>query len=237
MMKEIKEPETVKRFQVDAKNPKSIKTLAEMTGLELVRLIGARVMALGLGKYNEIGDKAFLDLGVQQVKPSKPEPADPNGVKYPSGLVLPRSPRNNDHKYRTTGAYAGVPPLVTGDPESKLSEHFKLKEFRCHDRANYPDTRVSPRLIAALEKIRNKVGRTVHVLSAYRPKDYNDAIPGAASNSQHIDGLAADIYCDDINTKTLYDICDQVIGSSGGVGYYPHDGFVHVDTRGYEARW
>ena len=52
-----------------------------------------------------------------------------------------------------------------------------------------------------------------------------------------MDGLAADIYCDGLTTEQLHDICDQIIGYRGGVGYYPKSGFIHVDIRGYQARW
>lgn len=58
--------------------------------------------------------------------------------------------------------------------------------------------------------------------------DYNREV-GGVSNSTHIDGLAADIYCDGLSTEALYDICLKVIGPRGGVGYYPKSGFVHVD--------
>ena len=126
-------------------------------------------------------------------------------------------------------------PLIAAFPNAKVSEHFSLSEFR-PGRHSYKFIRLSPALVRALEDIRAKAGEAVHVTSGYRPPGYNREI-GGVSNSCHIDGLAADIYCDGLSTDALYDICLKVIGPRGGVGYYPKSGFIHVDLRGYEARW
>jgi len=66
---------------------------------------------------------------------------------------------------------------------------------------------------------------------------YSSLLKEHVSNSTHIDGLAADIYSDYVSVDELYDICDRVIGDRGDVGYYPSQGFIHVDLRGYRARW
>jgi uncharacterized protein YcbK (DUF882 family) len=92
-------------------------------------------------------------------------------------------------------------------------------------------------LVNTLEEIRKQAGDyPLHITSGYRPPAYNRKV-GGVSNSTHIDGLAADIYSDHLSTDELYDICDRIVGEKGGVGYYPIQQFVHVDVRGYRARW
>ena len=126
-------------------------------------------------------------------------------------------------------------PLIRAFPDAQISKNFRLSEFR-PGRHTYEYIRISPTLIRVLEEIRAQAGRPVIVTSGYRPPDYNREV-GGVSNSTHIDGLAADIYCEGLTTDQLYDICDQVIGQQGGVGHYPQSGIVHVDVRGYRARW
>ncbi len=158
-----------------------------------------------------------------------------NGVRYPSGWSAPAvSDKDAGAQYQAVDPLTAA-PLIQAFPDAQISKNFRLSEFR-PGRHSYDYIRVSPALVRALEDIRARTGRPITVTSGYRPPDYNREI-GGASNSCHIDGLAADIYCDGLTTDQLYDICEQVIGKRGGIGYYPKSGFIHVDVRGYEARW
>lgn len=101
------------------------------------------------------------------------------------------------------------------------------------------------------------------VISGYRTPWYNKQI-GNVPNSRHVYGDAMDLYIDvdrdgkmdDLDGDGDQDLQDVVVlaeiadefmrrpGNSlvfGGVGRYGktsrHGGFVHVDTRGYAARW
>lgn len=51
---------------------------------------------------------------------------------------------------------------------------------------------------------------------------------GVATKSQHMLGKAADIAMPGVSTERLRDAARAM--GRGGVGYYPRDGFVHVDT-------
>ena len=138
-------------------------------------------------------------------------------------------------EYRATDLTTPA-PLISAFPDHQVSKNFRLSEFRPGDHS-YKYIRFSPKLVSTLEDIRQRAGgRQLHITSGYRPPAYNRNV-GGASNSTHIDGLAADITSDDLSTDDLYDICDRVIGDRGGVGYYPDLRFVHVDIRGYRARW
>jgi len=131
---------------------------------------------------------------------------------------------------------AAAGPLIRAFPDHQISKNFRLSEFRPGEHS-YDLVRIHPALVKALEEIREKGGgQTLHITSAYRPPAYNRKV-GGVGNSTHIDGLAADIYTDHLRTKALWEICDQVIGDKGGVGFYPNQGFVHIDVRGYGARW
>lgn len=70
---------------------------------------------------------------------------------------------------------------------------------------------------------------------------------GGASKSRHILGEALDINIDDIDGDGRYSetdkeivlqLCDkQIIADQGGIGRYPGTRSIHIDVRGYRARW
>jgi hypothetical protein len=158
-----------------------------------------------------------------------------NGVRYPSGWSAGVvSDEDAGAEYKAVDPLAAA-PLIRAFPDAQISKNFRLSEFR-PGRHTYEYIRLSPALIHTLEEIRERTGRPITVTSGYRPPAYNREV-GGVSNSCHVDGLAADIYCEGLTTLQLHAICERVIGHRGGVGYYPTSGFIHVDLRGYEARW
>jgi uncharacterized protein YcbK (DUF882 family) len=66
------------------------------------------------------------------------------------------------------------------------------------------------------------------VLSGYRTIKTNNGLEGAARNSMHLYGRAADIYIPGIPTLDLARL--GLYFQRGGVGFYPDNGFVHLDT-------
>lgn len=111
---------------------------------------------------------------------------------------------------------------------------------------------------------RGHAADTLHIMSGYRTPYYNKAI-GNVDYSRHLWGKAADIFIDaapaddmmdDLNrdgavdkkdAKFFYDMVDSLVGKKwyenflGGLGHYgstaSHGPFIHVDSRGYKARW
>ncbi len=79
-------------------------------------------------------------------------------------------------------------------------------------------------------------GRTapLRIFSGYRSLTTNRETEGAALNSRHLVGKAADIGMDGVSNVRLAGIA-SVLGR-GGTGLYPGRGFVHVDT-GDERIW
>lgn len=214
-------PEDWRRpIDIDESQLKLLTTLAEQLGLRFGRNDEQRKFFLGLPD----GSKSESSSGGE-------------GVKYPSGLSIPKAVLSvaEAARYGTTGEYEAA-PLLAAKPTDRLSAHFTASEFMCHD-SSYRYLRVSPELVRRLEKIRTNLGgAAIHVNSGYRPPEYNRSVDGSP-NSAHIDGLAADIRAEGIPTDALRRVCEVVIGKDGGLGYYPHLGFCHVDVRGYEARW
>ncbi|MFH1416563.1 MAG: D-Ala-D-Ala carboxypeptidase family metallohydrolase [Elusimicrobiota bacterium] len=122
------------------------------------------------------------------------------------------------------------------------------------------------KLEMVLEKLNEKGYKTdtIHTMSGYRTPYYNKAI-GNVKYSRHLYGGAADIFIDenpkdgnmdDLNKDgridyhdavIVYDIIDSMYGKEwyrifhGGLGWYKktkkHGPFVHVDVRGFRARW
>lgn len=66
------------------------------------------------------------------------------------------------------------------------------------------------------------------VLSGFRTAKTNNATEGAARNSMHLYGRAADVYMPGIPVKDLGRLAQYF--QRGGVGFYPDNGFVHMDT-------
>lgn len=119
-----------------------------------------------------------------------------------------------------------------------MSKFFKETELackcgRCAGKVNVGQG-IDPGLYVVLDRIRDMVGRPVIVLSGYRCPEHNAEV-GGVPNSQHVEGTAADITYDGVNIDSLAEIAEQC--GADGIGKYHNNGFVHVDTRGYTARW
>ena len=116
----------------------------------------------------------------------------------------------------------------------QLSEHFWSSEFRCRCRNPgcsliYYDTD----LLAYLEAKRIDFGgKPIIISSGYRCPQYN-AFKNGKIGSYHLIGKAADIYIPGENMIKLASHFED----ADGLGRYPKRNFLHVDVRGYKARW
>lgn len=116
--------------------------------------------------------------------------------------------------------------------ENNLTEHFKVKEFACHDGTDYIPIDLD--LVYKLEDIRQHFGKPITITSGYRSESYNRKI-GGTSSSYHVKGKAFDIVVQGISP---YDVAHYAQGLwINGIGCYYDDGFVHIDSRKEPYYW
>lgn len=127
----------------------------------------------------------------------------------------------------------------------QVSPHFNVREFDCHDGRRVPVMAV-PALkrlaVVFLEPLRTQFG-PAHVMSGYRPADYNRRI-GGARFSQHIyeltpDSVAADLVFAEGTPAQWANAARRIAirKGLGGVGQYNRSGFLHVDNGPRRDWW
>jgi uncharacterized protein YcbK (DUF882 family) len=114
--------------------------------------------------------------------------------------------------------------------------HFLQSEFvcKCGCGLDTPDAK----LIDALNELRDLVGRPITITGPLRCNEHNAATPGASPDSRHTTP-----YCDAVDIRIKGMSVSQMARAalmipafaSGGIGLYINR--IHVDTRGYSARW
>jgi hypothetical protein len=181
--------------------------------------------------------------------------------------TYPATPLKNNPIYERPRGFIAV---TKENADTRVTPHFKLKQFICKQQESYPHYVVlNEELLLKLELILERVNQlgypaeTLHVMSGYRTPYYNKAI-GNVQYSLHQWGRAADIFVDDDENGVmddlskdgksdvkdaivLRDLIQQLFSEkryahlAGGVGLYgataAHGPFVHVDARGYSAKW
>ena len=115
----------------------------------------------------------------------------------------------------------------------RLSRNFTSEEFEC--KCGCGQANMSDVLIESLQLLRDLIALPITVTSGYRCIEHNKKV-GGSKGSQHLTGRAADIKVDGMSSLEL-DSYVQAIPTfyDGGVGMY--SSWVHVDVRGYRARW
>lgn len=135
-----------------------------------------------------------------------------------------------------------VPILFKEEMHMKIGTYFDDYEFSCKCERhavdgqgnNVLDHIIDKRLVDVLDRIRERLGVPITVNSGYRCPEHNAEV-GGVSDSQHVLGTAADITYDGVDVDYLAEIAEEC--GADGIGKYYHQDFVHVDVRGYAARW
>jgi uncharacterized protein YcbK (DUF882 family) len=114
-----------------------------------------------------------------------------------------------------------------------LSEHFSTSEMECHHCGRCS---ISGALITALEALRALGPEPIIVNDGYRCPEHNAAV-GGVPDSEHVQGIAADIRIQGLSLQEMYDRAVRVQDfAEGGIGVYDGN-FIHVDVRQRLARW
>ena len=122
----------------------------------------------------------------------------------------------------------------------KLTNNFSKAEFDCKCGCEMPKEVLIniQKLANQLQILRNKVGVSVKINSAYRCIKHNKSI-GGVSNSQHVLGKAADVVINGFKAAKTFDLISDLINDGdmlqGGLGAY--NSFTHYDIRKTKARW
>lgn len=115
------------------------------------------------------------------------------------------------------------------------SKYFSDDELVCKCCGQMPEGGIDERLLQILDAIRESVGSPLSLSCAYRCLAHNADV-GGVPNSQHVQGFAADVLVPEgLSVNQLAEIAEQC--GADGIGRYYDSFFVHVDTRGYAARW
>ena len=120
-----------------------------------------------------------------------------------------------------------------------MAKYFKDIELackcrRCAGQVNTGPNGIDPKLYDLLDRIRERTGYPIYINSGYRCPEHNAEV-GGVPDSQHVQGIAADIRSEMIGVERLAQIAEEE--GADGIGIYNDEGFVHVDMRGYKARW
>lgn len=113
--------------------------------------------------------------------------------------------------------------------ESLTSLNRLLRDHRNGDMCS-----IDPELFDQLWGLRQTLGNdsSFHVISGYRSPESNQKLAaqsnGVAKRSMHTFGRAIDIRLPGVDLATLRK--SALAMKKGGVGYYPKDNFVHIDT-------
>lgn len=124
----------------------------------------------------------------------------------------------------------------------KENKYFKLDEFKCKHCGQIPNGNPPDELIDVLCEIREHFNKPLIIRSGYRCATHNKAV-GGATNSFHTKGNAVDFTIKDTKTMEVYNYVIKAYGERlYGIAkkINPNNdyaGFVHLDTRGYKARW
>lgn len=122
----------------------------------------------------------------------------------------------------------------------QITKNFKLSELEFHDKIPPELIANAIELLESLQVIRDHFQKPIIIISGYRSPARNEVV-GGAKKSQHMEAKAADIKIAGIPTEEIYNRIDKLMNQgkikTGGLGFYPSQGFVHYDIRGVKARW
>lgn len=110
-----------------------------------------------------------------------------------------------------------------------LSEHFSNKDFACACPVCKGEYKVHLGLVGALELIGGHFRKKVKIVSAFWCEDYFEK-QNKPRRSFHAKGKAVHIMIEGVSPQELFKFAETV-PELRGVGFYPQQEWIHVDTR------
>ena len=172
----------------------------------------------------------------------------PDGARAQSRGVAPGAPAESrsqvgqDHTLRLYNTHTGERMEIAyrrGDqyiPGALAKLDYFLRDHRTGDVRHF-----DPRLYDILYDLTASIGHPggeIDIVCGYRSSTTNESLrahtTGVAKNSLHIQAEAIDLRMPGIDTLKLRQAALAL--RRGGVGYYPHSDFIHVDT-GRVRQW
>lgn len=131
--------------------------------------------------------------------------------------------------------------LVYAESDAYLPPALQALDHFLRDHYSGVVGQMDPRLFDLLHAVRTRIGAAgpFEVISGYRAPATNALLQrtrggGVATHSLHMEGRAVDVRLAGVALADLRDAAWAL--QAGGVGYYPREGFVHIDT-GRVRRW
>lgn len=161
-----------------------------------------------------------------------------------SSLIAPDAvfAMNSDGAYTTTLKNAHTGDQFSGVyrvgnrylPEAFERINFVLRDIRADE--VFP---IDPRAIDIITAVHKYSGsrEPYSIISGYRSPKTNAMLrsesKGVAKHSLHMSGQAIDVRLANIESKNIREIAVKL--KAGGVGYYPRQGFVHMDSGAFRT--
>jgi uncharacterized protein YcbK (DUF882 family) len=165
-----------------------------------------------------------------------------SGARTLPGGVTPKQSAGQEHALRLYNTHTGERLEITyrrGDqyvPEALSKLDLFLRDHRTGDVRHF-----DPRLYDILSDLTASVGLPsgeIDIVCGYRTSSTNETLrahtTGVAKNSLHIQAEAIDLRMPGVDTLRLRKAALAL--QRGGVGYYPHSDFIHVDV-GRVRQW
>ncbi len=152
------------------------------------------------------------------------------------------SQRGQEHELRLYNTHTGERlEIVFRRGEEYVPDALAKLDYFLRDHNTGEVRHFDPRLYDILADLTASVGHPggeIDVVCGYRTPSTNESLrahtTGVAKNSLHIQAEAIDLRMPGVNTLTLRRAALAL--HRGGVGYYPHSDFIHVDT-GRVRQW
>jgi len=103
-------------------------------------------------------------------------------------------------------------------------KNFSPREVACKGTGT---VMVDANAMDALQRLRDRIGRPLLLTSAYRSASHNRRV-GGAPKSLHLEAKAFDVRMENQDPHKFVE--DAKACGFTGIGYYPKQGFIHIDT-------